>query len=201
MVWIRWTAVLVTVLWVSDVRAWPRHAADRGAVDDEAMPSAAEARAKIARHEGVPTPELRRAIVVLGEAGACGSAHHLSLVLNDTERDPLTRAMAALALGELVCDPGLPTTAIAALEDATAVGVPATVRQSGVRALGRARATRSVPLLEVLRNDVDPVVRFAAAQALTKITGTDHFDAEFRDRALESYIDVASRYQILEVRP
>jgi len=171
--------------------------------------AAAEAVAHCRRPYGVPARLLRRAIVRVREVGACGATRGLTRVVDDTRRDTLTRALAALAIGEIGCHgrgrrshDGLARVTVASLESATATDQPAGLRQAAVRALGRAEVTGSVPVLLALRSsDPDAVVSFLAAQALTRITGEDHFDAVFRDSLVDRYIDASSTYRILEVTP
>jgi len=135
--------------------------------------------------------------------------HGLASIVDDDRRDTVTRAMAALAIGELRCEGagrhrrrGIPEAVSASLESATDEDSPAALRQAAVRALGRAGAAGSVPRLRELRDlDPDPVVRFLAAQALTRITGEDHFDTTFRDDMVARYLEDAAGYRIVEGTP
>ena len=190
-------AILLSISPVS--HAWPRSG---GSTD---------VRAELAqcRHPwGVPSPLLRRAIVRVTEARACAATDGLAQIVDDERRDALTRALAALAIGEIGCHgsprerPGLREATIASLESASSSGNPATLRQAAVRALGRAGVTSAVPTLLPIRDgDPDPVVQFLAAQALTRITGRDHFDTALRDALVSRYISGAATYEVLEVTP
>jgi hypothetical protein len=159
---------------------------------------------------------IRSAILRAEERRTCAATPCLASIVDDDRRDPATRSMAALALGEIACRvelpshgrrrphqvDGLPPVAIASLESAADGGQPALLRQAAARALGRALALSSIPTLEVLRSDADPVVRFIAAQSLTRVTETDHFDAAFRDTVVRDVLDSASTYRITdEVSP
>lgn len=149
---------------------------------------------------GVPPPLLRRAIVRLTETGECAATDGLARIVDDAGRDALTRALAALAIGEIGChdrgrhhESGLRASTVESLENATATTKPAVLRQAAVRALGRAHALDAVDTLEPLRaSDRDPVMQFLAAQALTRITGEDHFDAAFRDDVIARYVEDAT---------
>jgi hypothetical protein len=152
-----------------------------------------------------PTNRLRQAIQVVARRRLCRAETGLVGVLDDVERDDATRGLAALGLGELACHAGhrgrrvegLSETARASLETATGPG-PALVRQSATRALGRARSVASVPVLEERRADGDAVVRFLAAQALTRVTATDQFDADFRDDALAQFLSETGEYTVTD---
>lgn len=149
---------------------------------------------------------LRRAIARVAERRLCAASEGLVSVVDDTDRDVATRSMAALALGELGCHlaprsgrtEGLSLTAIASLESAAAVGQPAALRQSAVRALGRGRVVSAMPTLLLLRADADPIVRYLAAQAATRLSGTDQFDVPFRDAIIHDVIGSATGYQLID---
>ncbi len=157
----------------------------------------------------VPPPLIRRAIVRLAETGECAATDALARIVEDPRRDALTRALAALAIGEIGCHdqghrerPGLRLSTVETLEQATRASRPAALRQAAVRALGRASAADATDTLGALRtSDRDPVVQFLAAQALTRITGEDHFDTAFRDDLIARYVENASTYEIREVAP
>jgi hypothetical protein len=164
---------------------------------------------------------VRRAVLRAEERRSCAATPCLAAVVDDDRRDAVTRSMAALALGEIACHvelvtegygrhrrhrlrdvDGLPPVAIASLESATDVAQPATLRQTATRALGRANAVSAIPTLEHLHAIGDPIVRFTAAQSLTRITETDRFDSAFRDEIVEQVLENASTYSITdEVAP
>jgi hypothetical protein len=179
------------------------HPARATAADD------AQALAIVANPWHVPTDVLRRAILRARDSHSCRSIDGLAAILDDTARDAVTRGMAALVLGEIACHrervghgerdaPGLSNAAISSLESATYSDTPAGVRQSATRALGRAGATSASTTLDTLRSDPNPIVRFLAAQALTRVSHHDSFDTAFRDRVVLDVINGASGYQILD---
>ncbi len=178
-----------------------------GSADVELSP--AEAHATVSRPWHVPTRVLRRAIFVVERARLCAASSALVSIVDDAHRDVLTRALAALALGELACRverghrrDGLDAEARGSLESATLAGGPAGLRQAATRALGRARSFASEAALTPLRDaDTDPVVRFLAAQALTRITESDQFDAPLRDALVAQYLTQASGYELVEMTP
>ncbi len=161
---------------------------------------------------GVRAQALRRAILRVARIRSCQSVDALAAIVDDTTRDTVTRGMAALALGEIACRrtrsgrrdvdaDGLSAAAIASLETATLADSPAGLRQAAVRALGRASAASAQPTLATLRNDQSPIVRYLAAQALTRITRTDQFDAAFRDQVVVDVIAGALGYTITDEAP
>jgi len=197
------TVAVAVLVQAEPSRAWPpRHGlafspAERGVADELAL----------CHHPwGVPRVLLRRAVVRVAEVQACGATEGLSQIVDDDRRDDLTRALAALAIGEIRCHgagrSGLSASTIGSLQSATMLGQPASLRQAAVRALGRAGVVGAVSTLVPLRtSDPDPVVQFLAAQALTRITRTDYFDAALRDGLLDRYIAAAETYEIREVAP
>jgi len=76
----------------------------------------------------------------------------------DGDPDPVRRARAALALGELMASRAVPT-----LADAAAADVEAPVRAAAVRALGRMNHPDAGPVVSAALEDADPAVRLAAA--------------------------------------
>jgi len=130
----------------------------------------------------------------------------LGRIVGDHGADTLTRSMAASALGEIACspggDPGLPPSVADMLEDATRPAERAMVRQSAVRALGRAKATGAIDRLVALRDaDEDPTVSVLAAQALTRITSEDFFDRAFLEDRVSGFIERATGYELVEETP
>lgn len=200
---LRFSVVALLVVIVA-VLASPTRAAPAGDFDDGVAERAC------ARPRDFAVDVLRWAILRVSERRLCGASTSLARLVDDEDRDVLTRSLAALALGEIACHrplgrdrEGLDGVAVIALERSLEPDVPATLRQAATRALGRARSTESVPLLTPLRDDDDPIVRFLAAQALTRITGTDQFDAPFRDALVAAYIERSAGYRIIprEVTP
>lgn len=184
--------------------------------DDDDHPSSGSERddddARGACHapHGVSSEALRRAILRMENLRSCETTDALSAIVDDATRDAVTRAMAALALGEIACRvdgrrrrevAGLSAVAVASLENATSFEEPAAVRESAARALGRARATSSTATLDALRTDDSAVVRYIAAQSLTRITGQDQFDTAFRDRIITDIVaGVGGTYSIVDER-
>ena len=167
----------------------------------------ASAEVACARPWHTPTDVLRWAVLRVAERKICRAEPGLTLVVEAVDRDVLTRSVAALALGELACHrdlrgrrvDGLSAIAAAALESASSDENPAGLRQAAVRARGRARVSEAPEAVTLLRNeDDDPVVRFLAAQAVTRITGTDQFDASLRDELVAAYLDRGSHYDIID---
>jgi len=208
----RWTklgalVLFTTTAWLPGASLADPPSRDAGASDaDMSLP---EATAHVARPWHVPTRTLRRAVVVVERRRVCLAAAGLAAIVDDAARDVVTRALAALALGELACRfergrtlDGLSATARLSLETATLAGGPAGLRQAATRALGRARSVASTPVLTALRDgDADAVVRFLAAQALTRATDVDQFDTPLRDALVTQYISGASTYELVEETP
>ncbi len=158
-------------------------------------------------HWSVPSSVLRRAILWAADRRVCIVSDGLAAIVSDERVDALTRSMAAATLGENACHrrrrDGLSDDAIASLLSASVdPSQPALVRQASVRALGRAGVDEEVVVeLEPLRNDADPILALLAAQSLTRITGTDYYDAAYRNAQVTRIIDRATRYHIHEVTP
>lgn len=161
-------------------------------------------------HRARPPRALRQAIIRVSERRLCAATDGLGRVVVDDRLDPITRGLAALAMGEVGCRPparaahlgaGLSDFAQGALLSALSAGQPEVLRQAAVRATGRAGVAAAIPTLTFLRDGESPVLRLLAAQALTRITGADHLDELLRDEAIEDALTLAADYQIVDAEP
>lgn len=199
--------VLVAFLASSDALGQPERGDREAQADRRALDGAR-------RPLHVPREELRRSIMRIQDRQLCAAADQLANIAGEVRLDAATRTLAALALGELACHMGGRGTSAARREGLSDTGRAvlirialarvdrAAVRQSVVRALGRASEATSVDELTSLRDDEDedPILRGLAAQALTRITGEDHFDESFRDGLVSAWVERSSTYEIRPAR-